>query len=212
MIITIFGATGQVGKRVVSAALNKGYTVRAFGRNIEKLIDQYPNHKNLVLLKGYVFDSEEVYEAVIGTDAVISTIGGSFDGSDKTRSLGIKNIAHAMKVAGIKRIVGLGGMGILQANAEKLIIEMPDYPRMFLPVGKEHQLAFQNLKASGLDWTFVCPPDIIDDDFTGRYMTKADYPPTPNFYKINAGDLAHFMLDEITNNSFIHHRVGISKM
>ena len=55
MIITIFGATGQVGKRVVSAALNKGYTVRSFGRNIEKLIDQYPNHKNLVLLKGYVF-------------------------------------------------------------------------------------------------------------------------------------------------------------
>jgi len=42
MIITVFGATGQAGKRIVSMALAKGYTVRAFGRNIEGLIDQGP--------------------------------------------------------------------------------------------------------------------------------------------------------------------------
>ena len=198
MIITVFGATGQVGKRVVSQALSKGYTVKAFGRNVDNLIDQSNENKHLISIKGYVFDAAEVNDAVTGSDAVISTLGGAFDGADKTRSLGIKNIAHAMKTAGVKRIIGLGGMGILNADDQKLIIETADYPQMFVPVGKEHQQAFQNLKASGLDWTFVCPPDIVDEDVTGKYITKADYPPTPNYYKIAAGDIADFMLQELS--------------
>jgi hypothetical protein len=212
MIITVFGATGQVGKRVVSQALAKGYTVKAFGRNIESLIDKSNEQKNLIAIKGYLFDASEVFDAVKGSNAVISTLGGAFDGSDKTRSLGIKNIAHAMKTAGLKRIIGLGGMGILNADSTKLIIETADYPQMFLPVGKEHQLAFENLKATDLDWTFVCPPDILNEEATEKYITKADYPPTPNYYKITAGDIADFMLNELVNNKYLHHRVGISKL
>ncbi len=212
MIITVFGATGQVGKRIVNQALGKGYTVRAFGRNIESLIDKENRDDNLIAIKGYVFDAAEVFNAIKGSNAVISTLGGSFDGSDRTRSLGIKNIAHAMQTAGVRRIVALGGMGVLNADEKNLIIDTPDYPQMFFPVGKEHQQAYYNLEASGLDWTFVCPPDILDEDATGKYITNADYPPTPNFYKIAAGDLALFMLNEITANQFIHHRVGISKL
>jgi hypothetical protein len=212
MILTIFGASGQVGKRVVSQALAKGFTVKAFGRNIENQIDKDLHDKNFIAVKGYVFDAEEVYNAVKGSDAVISTLGGAFDGSDKTRSLGIKNIAHAMNTAGVKRIVALGGMGVLNATDNTLIIDTPDYPQMFYPVGKEHQLAYNNLKVSNLDWTFVCPPDILNEDETGKYVINADYPPTPNYYKIAAGDLAHFMLNEVTANQFINHRVGISKL
>jgi hypothetical protein len=45
---------------------------------------------------------------------------------------------------------------------------------------------------------------------TGSFNTNADYPPTPNHYKINAGDLALFMLKEMRQNEYVHHRVGIS--
>ena len=212
MIITVFGATGQVGKRIVTLALAKGFTVKAFGRNIETLIDKDLHDDNFTAIKGYVFDAEEVFNAVKGSDAVISALGGSFDGSDKTRSLGIKNILHAMKLTGVNRIVALGGLGVLNATETTQIIETPQYPQMYYPVGKEHQQAFNYLQASNLDWTFVCAPDIIDQDETGKYVTSADYPPTPNYYKINAGDIAHFMVDEITANQFIKHRVGISKL
>ena len=34
MTITIFGATGMVGKQLVQQALFKGHTVKAFGRNV----------------------------------------------------------------------------------------------------------------------------------------------------------------------------------
>ena len=72
--------------------------------------------------KGYVFDEQDVFEAINGSDAVISVLGGAFDGSDKTRSLGMKNIVKQMEKAGVKRIVAIGGPGVLNAGENKLII------------------------------------------------------------------------------------------
>jgi putative NADH-flavin reductase len=141
---------------------------------------------------------------------VLSALGGGFDGSDKSRSLGMKTIVEEMKKTGLKRIVGIGGMGLLNADETTLLIDEDSYPPEYLPVGREHQKAFEYLSTSGLDWTFVCPPNILNIEATGYFHTKANYPPTPNNYKINAGDLALFMLKEIQQNEYIKMRVGIS--
>ena len=77
-------------------------------------------------------------------------------------------------------------------------------------MGLEHKKAFELLRESDLNWTFVCPPDIINEGPTGSFVTNADYPPEQNNYKINAGDLALFMLNELVKNEFVKHRVGIS--
>ena len=208
MTITVFGATGMVGRQIVQQSLLKGYHVKAFGRNV--YTTDFLQNENLHLIQGALFDTEEVYNAVKGSEAVISALGGGFDGTDKTRSLGMKNIILQMKRAGIKRIIGIGGMGVLNTNADTLLIDEEEYPPQYIPVGKEHQQAFELLKESGLDWTFVCPPDIQDSGPTGIYHTAADYLPVPNNYKINAGDLAMFILNELKKGEFIAHRVGIS--
>lgn len=214
MTITVFGATGQVGKYVVSQALAMGFTVRAFGRSIESLIDKDISSDKLQAIKGYVFNETDVYAAIKDANAVISVLGGAFDGKDRTRSLGMKNIIHQMEKTGVKRIVALGGMGILNANEpeETLLIEQPDYPEQYKPVGLEHLAAFRSLEISGLDWTFVCAPDIIDKAGSRQYITSANYPPLPNHYQIMAGDLADCMLQCIRNNQYIYQRVGISRL
>ena len=71
MKITVFGATGMVGKRVVAQALAKGFSVNAFGRNVEDLIDKDNRDEHLSAIKGYVFDETDVYKAVKNADAVI---------------------------------------------------------------------------------------------------------------------------------------------
>ena len=109
----------------------------------------------------------------------------------------------------MKRIVALGGMGVLNSTDEKMLMDEKDYPKEFLPVGMEHRKAYEHLLASGLDWTFVCSPDIVNDGPTGSYSTRKDYPP-PNANHINAGDLAQFMLNELERNEFVESRVGIS--
>src|SRR4051812_3037518 len=167
MIISVFGATGQVGLRIVRLALAKGFTVRAFGRSIEDMIDEDLRNKNFEAIKGYVFDEEQVYNAVKDADVVLSALGGSFDGADKTRSLGLKNIVTQMEKANVKRIIAVGGMGILNATDDTFIIDTPNYPEMYLPVGREHLKAYFVLNGSSLDWTFVCPPDIKNEDATG---------------------------------------------
>lgn len=210
MIITIFGATGMVGGRIVKTALAMGHTVKAFGRNIENFIDEDLRNEKFVAIKGYVFDEKDVRKAIEGSAAVISALGGSFDGTDKTRSLGMKNILQQMQKVPVKRIVAIGGMGVLKDDEHEYLLNREDYPEMYLPVGNEHLRAYLQLKASDLDWTFVCPPDIKDEDATGSYITSAEYAPEPNHYRIAAGDLAFFMLDELRKNEFIKLRVGIS--
>jgi len=212
MIITVFGASGNVGKQVVHQGLRLGHTIKAFGRNIESLIDRDLKSTKLQAVKGYIFDEEDVLKAIQGSDAVISVLGGAFDGTDKTRSLGMKNIVAAMKTAEVKRIVALGGLGVLNADEDSYILDKPGYPEEYKPVGREHLLAFEHLKASNLDWTFVCSPDIKNHTASGRYTTNANYPPSPDNGYITAGDLAAFMLQEIASNHYKNKRVGISSV
>lgn len=210
MTITVFGATGQVGIRIVQLALLKGHKVKAFGRHIEEMIDEDLRNENFEAIKGYVFDESDVLNAVKGSDVVFSALGGAFDGMDKTRSLGIKNIIAQMEKAGVNRLVAVGGMGVLNADETTYIIDTPGYPEMYQPVGREHLKAFFVLQASKLDWTFVCPPDIKNEDATGLYYTNANYPPEKNNNRITAGDLALFMLKESVENKYVQQRVGIS--
>jgi len=208
MKIIIFGATGMVGKQLVQQALFNGNHVKAFGRNV--YTTDYLQTENLELVQGALFDEGEVYKAIKGCDAVISAIGGSMDGTDKTRTLGMKNIINQMQKAGVKRIIGIGGLGVLNADENSLLLDSDDYPAEYKPVGLEHKKAYELLNESGLDWTFVCPPTISNEGPTGSYTTNADYAPEPNNYKINAGDLAMFMLNELVKNEYVKHRVGIS--
>jgi len=208
MKIIIFGATGMVGKQLVQQALFKNYHVKAFGRNV--FTTDYLQTENLELVQGALFDESEVFNAIKGCDAVVSAIGGSPDGSDKTRTLGMKNIIKQMQKAGVKRIVALGGLGVLNADDSGLLIDKEDYPAKYKAVGLEHKKAYEMLEATDLDWTFVGSPDIINAGPTGSYVTNADYPPEENKHKINAGDLAMFMLNELKKNEYIQQRVGIS--
>ena len=98
MRVTIFGATGMVGKQLVQQALFKGHSVKAFDRNVFTALDM--DTENLELIKGALFDEADVYHAVKDSDAVLSALGGGFDGTDKTRTLGIKNIIAQMKNEG----------------------------------------------------------------------------------------------------------------
>lgn len=209
MEIVIFGATGQVGRHLVSQGLLKGYTVRAYGRNVHELPDV---NKNLILIKGGVFDDADVYKVIDGADAVFSVLGGSFDGTDKTRSLGMKIITTQMKKAGVTRIIALGGKGVLDAPDGGLLMDEETYPQEYLPVGKEHQKAWECLQESGLEWTFICSPDIISGDASGEFITTANLVPVPDNNRIKAGDLALFMLQEQERNEYVEQRVGISEI
>lgn len=206
MIITIFGATGLVGKQLITHVLAKGWTVKAFGRNTEKLIDR--ENEQFSSIKGYVFSEDDVSFAIKGSDAVLSALGGAFDGTDKTRSLGIKNIIAGMEKNGVKRIIAVGGMGVLPDGNGGIIMDGSSYPAEYIPVGLEHKQAYEYLKETNLDWTFVAPPNILDADADNNFEVKSEE--VGNGMEINAGNLALFMVEELERNEYVRQRVGIA--
>lgn len=208
MNLIVFDATGMVGRQLINQALWRGHHVKAFGRNVHELLDL--ENENLELVKGALFDGGEVFHAVKGCDAVLSALGGGTDGTDKTRSLGMKNILAQMQKANVKRIIAIGGMGVLHADEDTLWMNTEDFPPELKAVSQEHFVSYQLLKDTSLDWTFVCAPAITDEGPTGSYSTNAGYLPEPNNNRINSGDLAQFMLNELDRNEFIKERVGIS--
>lgn len=208
MKLVVFGATGMMGKELVKQALFNGHSVKAYGRNV--FTEDLPKDDKLELVQGALFDEGQVFNAIKGCDAVLSSLGGAFDGTDKTRSLGMKNIVQQMQKAGVKRIVAIGGFGVLNATEEKLIMDEDDFPSELFVVSQEHSKAWEFLKESSLNWTFVCPPTIVPGEPTGVFVTNADYPPAENNNKISSGDLALFMLKELSTNEYVKQRVGIS--
>jgi putative NADH-flavin reductase len=90
------------------------------------------------------------------------------------------------------------------------LLHSSGYPAQFKAVGEEHLKAWKTLDGSGLDYTFVCCPDITDHEATFKYIISADIPPTPNIYRIAKGDLASFMIRESKKGEYQRKRVGIS--
>ena len=74
----------MVGKQLVKQALYMGHHVRAYGRNV--FTENLPEDDNLELIQGALFDEKQVFNAIKGCDAVLSALGGNFDGTDVTRS------------------------------------------------------------------------------------------------------------------------------
>lgn len=205
MKVVIFGSTGRTGRILVQKAIEEGWMVTAFARMPSAL---QINHPRLTIFQGDATISDQVDEVIEGQDAVLSAVGTDL-GQTNLRHASMENIVSAMKKHGVKRIIGIGGMGVLQASETIQIYQTKGFPEEYIPVSNDHNAAYQTLVKSGLDFTFVCPPMIVDGPSTGHYTVSEDYPPHGEF-KITTSDLADFMISELKNPQFSGHRVGIA--
>lgn len=107
MKITVIGATGATGKKVVERALELGHEVVAVARRPEIIIPT----TRLSVQQGDVFDIASLVKALANTDTVISCIGPTKNFSPGTvMSKGIPNILIACQRTGVKRFVMQSGI------------------------------------------------------------------------------------------------------
>lgn len=204
--IIVFGAAGRTGNYIVRAALEAGYKVTAYIHDKPLNI----RHDRLEIVSGDTYDEDEVMAAIKGKDVVISAIGTKQLEGDAVNLMSdaMKIFVKGMERHGVKRIFGIGGRGVLQYDEHTQLIDRPDYSPMYKNIGIGHNKAYLVLRDSGLDWTFICCPDIIDAPATGHYNLKRNYPPQGEF-RINTGDIADFIVKEIESGDFLRTRVGI---
>jgi len=183
--VAVAGATGFVGRYVVRELLDRGVTVRALTRSGEKAAEVLPDHPNLRLVRGDVFDADTVRTLVEGCDAIANCIGIRREAGtitfEKMHVRVVEILADAAKKAGVSRFVHVSAIGT-RPNAKT------DYHRS--KFGGEALL-----RRSGLDWTILRPslvhgPDgelmkMIKDWSLGRaaphvfipYFADADFDP-----------------------------------
>ena len=204
MKIIIFGASGKTGKLLVKQALSDNHTVTAFVRNPSNLNISDPN---LLIVQGNATDASDVKKAILGHDAVISTLGAN-TGLRKTTILHemTQNIVQGMKEQQVSRIAYMASAGIdkeIPGVIGKLTI------KLLGNVLDDHHNAVAVIKDNNLQWTIARPLGLTDKPFTGKYRKEAIGVPKGG-RTISRADVADFLFQAIVNKEFIHQSVALS--
>lgn len=204
MFLALFGATGRVGGRFLQYALAEGHAVRALVRDPTKLAPR----PGLEIRVGDVLDLAAVADTVVGTDAVVSCLGGAgLDDPGEAQSQGMRNIVAAMRRHGVRRVLGVAGGGILDAPQGGLRHDQPAFPAMFKTVSDRHAEAWVAMRDSDLEWTMVATGDIVPGERTGTYRTQEDRLPE-GARRISVEDVADLLLRELGERKHLRRRLG----
>jgi len=182
MRITLFAATGGVGREVLDQAQAAGHHVTAVVRNPKLMIRDVPT----VTANLASPDPTVLASAVKGADAVLSCLGARTASEAGIAWQGTKAIVQAMQATGVRRIVVVSAAPIgtvpspAQPNPPKHDPGDGFFMRHLLsPLTK---VAFRShyadlarmedlLRHSGLSWTIVRPPRLTNERRTARYRT-----------------------------------------
>lgn len=205
MKVALFGATGQLGRRLLADLLDQGHEPIVLVRDPSKLTVALPDEN---VLEGDCRDMRAVGKALHGCQAVISALGMadiSVPATDLSDCL--RAIVHQMPLARIRRLVAIGGAGVLPHPVGGLLKDH-DWPDYLKNVSAEHERQWQILRSANLDWTLVCPAFFHDDEPEATVRVKAEADPGGSDM-VTIENLADFVTDEVTACRFVRQRVGI---
>ena len=206
MNIVIFGATGTIGHHLVKEVTEAGHTVRAFTRDPAKLQHQA---EKLNIFTGDVLDAEAVISAIKGQDAVLCALGAGARGN--VRAAGTANIIRAMKQHNVSRLICQTTLGAgASAPALTFFWKYIMFGMLLRAAFADHQLQEQYIMESGLDWTIVRPAAFTDGPSTTSFRHGFAATTKDLALKISRIDVARFMLQQLSDTTYMHRTPGLS--
>jgi uncharacterized protein YbjT (DUF2867 family) len=212
MNVTVFGATGGVGRLVVDQLRSNGHTVTAYVRNPGKVPATWGEDVKVAV--GEITEAAAIDRAVAGADAVVSALGPSMDRKATGLPLveGTRHIVAAMQRHGVRRYVGNATPSVLDPR------ETPTWqtrfatfmPKTFMRRAYDEITGMSRaVVSSGLDWTIV------------RFLAPKDGPAKGNvrhgFYgtdklgfNVTRADIAAFTAAQIDDPRYVGAAPGIS--
>ncbi|MEV4317997.1 NAD(P)-binding oxidoreductase [Actinocrispum sp. NPDC049592] len=220
MKLTIFAATGGIGRHLLDQALAAGHDVTAVVRNPAKVsADVHTVTGDLATAS-----VDDLTPALAGADAVLSGLGPRSRADAGITALGTQKIIRAMKAADVRRIVVVSAapVGTFPSPGRP---HPPKHdpgdgfwmrhllsPMISVILRKHYQdlaMMEDSLRDSGLEWTVVRPPQLVDRPLTGDYRTAFDQ----NLFggtKISRADVAHLMLAALDRPGTIGRVLGVA--
>ena len=188
MKIALIGATGQAGSPILKELVSRGHQVTAIVRNPEKVQAQ----ANVTPKKGDVFDKDGLAALLKGHEVVISAV--HFLQSDP------QMLIDAVKAAGVKRYLVVGGAGSLEVAPGIALVSTPEFPAAYKDEATKGGEFLKLLRQEKeLDWTFLSPSALFfDGPCTGTFrLGKDQLLTTEKGSSISFADYAIALADEV---------------
>jgi putative NADH-flavin reductase len=215
MRIVVFGASGNVGRRVAEEALRRGHQVTGVVRDPQST--QSPDSR-VTLMQGDATDAASVARIVKGADAVVSAI------SPRANSRGlpqpkladnVRALIAGLRDANVKRVLFVGGAGSLEVAPGQALMDQPGFPAAYKAEAEEGREALRIWRgeANGLDWTYQSPAaEIGPGERTGKYRTTSDafLADASGRSYITFEDYAVAVLDELEQRKHVGERYGVA--
>lgn len=231
MQIGVIGATGTIGSRVVTEALDRGHRVTAFSRDISGVQD---SRENILWRKVDVTDADGVAAVLPGLDVLISGFGAGNAAKDPADAAaraiadpGIYARVAAALLTALEsrprlRLVVVGGAaslevkpGLVFSSSDELLNAAIDgfgLPREYAAVMRGHGDALNLYRTSNRLWTYLSPAvEIAPGERTGRFRIGGDQPvlDAEGRSRISAEDAAVAVLDEVEAPRFVQRRFTV---
>ncbi|MGJ4955948.1 SDR family oxidoreductase [Bradyrhizobium sp. HKCCYLRH2015] len=200
--ILVLGATGGTGRLIVRDALARGHHVTALVRSPERAGDL----QGAQLIVGDARDEATLRKALKGQNAVISSLGTPLSPFREvtTLSTSTRALVNAMKAEHVARLVAITGIGAGDSRGHGGFV----YDRLILPLLLRNVYADKNrqeavIRDSGLDWLIVRPAMLNDKPGGQKLRALTDL---AGFHggTIARADVARFVVDQVSDDSFLH--------
>jgi putative NADH-flavin reductase len=199
MKITVFGATGRIGRHILAEAKQRDHRITAFTRRPESLTETPET-----VVHGDGRDKEAVARAVDGADAVIAVIGpDSRKGPHQTAEVA-RTIIGAMTAAGVRRLVVTSAYPIV---AERPRLAIAVLRRVFAASYADGADMERLVAESGLDWTVARLNRLLDRPAQGSVQLSTGLLARPR--SMTRADAATALLDLAEANTYAGTAVNI---
>ena len=193
MKVILYGATGNVGKRILSELTQRGHKVTAVARNVSAVptgVDARQDDLSSV---------DRIASIIAGADAVVSAYGPPPDDTDQLVAVTERQIA-AVRKAGNVRLIVVGGAGSLEVAPGVSLLASGHLPAAWVPIATSHDKALKLLQSSGINWTYFSPAAYFEPgERTGKFRlgTNELISDAKGESRISMEDYAIALMDEL---------------
>src|SRR3954467_12555523 len=201
MKLVIFGASGRLGTRLVTEALERGHEVTAVARDAARLDARDGRVRTA---PADATDPDSVAAAAAGHDVAISAV--TQHQAPEILPDAARGLLEGLARAGVPRLIFVGGAGSLEVAPGQRLVDTPDSHEEWKPEALAAAEALEMFRQAGddtpVEWSFISPGALLaPGERTGHYRLGGDQLLVAEAGRssISMEDFAVAILDEVEN-------------
>lgn len=171
MRLIVFGATGQLGSRLVAEAVRRGHEVTAVARDPTRFSAPDP----VRAIAGDATDANSIAAVAAGHEVALSAV--TQHEHPEMLVVAARALLEGLARVGVPRLVVAGGAGSLEVASGERLMDTPGFHDEWKPEARAQAdaLAVYQQTTSDVQWSYVSPGALLEPgERTGAYRIGGD--------------------------------------